>query len=352
MKKHKIILIIMVLVIIAGVGFGWHYGLRGNQSTAGKVQAVVSVEVAQVKKAKMEQTVYAVGTLQAQQHINVAPQMDGKISAILYQPGSYVKKGTVLFQLDDRIYQARMHAAQSALQLAKMNFERALKLAKTGVQSAQELDKVRAVFQQAQAALVSDNTILSEAQILADFSAYVGPQLVSVGDYVQKGQTLTSLTDRSSLLVHYHLPERYLQKIKLKQKIEVMLPEHKEQVFEGGVSYISPTVDATTHSFSVEANIPNKNNRLAPGLFVKVRHVLGENLDALVVPINSLVSTITGSEVYRIRNHQAEVVSVTTGATMGNQVEIVKGLNSGDVVVTSGQQQLLNGSRVREVNSP
>ncbi|MCH9643418.1 MAG: efflux RND transporter periplasmic adaptor subunit [Gammaproteobacteria bacterium] len=349
MNIRKIIIFIIVVAIILGIGFGWYYWPSDSGPAQASVPQVIAVRVAKVKRSTITNTVYAVGTLQAKQQINVAPQMDGKIVAILYKPGSFVKQNTVLFQLDDRIYQARLRSAQSALNLAKMNFERSLQLAKTGAQSKQTLDSMRATFEEAQAALSSDQTVLSEARIRAPFSGYVGPQLVSIGDYVRQGQTLTTLTDRSILQVNYSLPEQYLQQLQLGQKVRVILPNHKHEKFIGKLSYISPTVDDTTDSVDLEADIPNPKNILAPGLFVKVKQVLGMNRNALVVPIESLVSTITGSQVYRIENHRARAISVKTGATSRNHVEILKGLKQGDVVVTAGQQELIDGSHVSEV---
>ena len=174
---------------------------------------------------------------------------------------------------------------------------------------------------------------------------------MSIGDYVKKGQHLTTLTDRSLLTVNYQLPERYLSALKLGQHVSIEVPHQHHFHVVGKVSFISPTVDELTHSVLIQAAIPNNDNQLAPGLFVRVHQVTHINDHALIIPQAAIVPTIMGPEVYVIKHNKAFVQRIKTGNSFESHIEVLDGLNAGDQVVIAGQQRLQDGVKVREVTS-
>lgn len=349
---RKLILFALVALIIIGAGSVWHYQQQHENIVKSPTLIPVAVKVAKVESNTIPKQILSIGVLKAIQEINITPEIAGQIVAINYQPGTFVQKGTVLFQLDDRIYHAQLKSAQAALQLAQNNYQRYQKLMKFGAQSKQALDQMRAAFIEASAAVKTNQIYLSETQITAPFSGYVGARNISVGDYVQVGEALTTLTDRSQLLVEYQLPEKFLASLKLKQPVTLIVSKHNHEIYLGKVSYIAPTINVTTHSVTVQANLSNPQNRLTPGLLVHVVHTIGLARHALIIPLESLVPTITGAKVFIVVNGKAQAVNVKTGITFANKVEIIKGLKLGNLVVTAGQEQLRDGAAVREVNLP
>lgn len=336
--------VVIVLVLI----------LRAHsiQKTSKNHKITIPVVVSSVSQMSIPNEVQAVGTLQPKRQVSIAPQIAGQVTKVAYDPGRFVQANALLIQLDDRIYASKLRSAESALHLAKMDYQRLQKLSKSGATSRQALDQSRAAYQQAAAAVSTNETYLSQASIKAPFAGFVGPKLVSMGDYVQKGQQLTTLTDRSELRVDYHLSERYLAHIKLGQAIMIDVPTQKHLIVKGKVTYISPVVDELTHSIALEATIPNENNRLTPGMFVRIKQTLHFRPHAITVPQSSIVPSISGPKIYVVNKDKTVTLTrIKTGEAVNNQVEVLSGLTPADRVVIAGQQRLQDGAAIREVSS-
>ncbi|PHQ79364.1 MAG: hypothetical protein COB66_06965 [Coxiella sp. (in: Bacteria)] len=345
-QKYNIIAALIIVLVLA---IYWYEEHQQDKNFYKHHVVAVPVTVIKVKRQSVPNQVEAVGTLQAKRQVDIAPQIAGQVVDVTYTPGSFVKTGKVLIQLDDRIYRAKLKSAQSTLKLTKMDYQRVLQLARSGAASRQLLDQQRAAYQKAQAAVSTNTTYLTQASIKAPFDGYVGPKNVSIGDYVQKGEKLTTLTDRSQLRVRYQLSERYLPELRLGQKVKIVIPNQPDVMVVGKVTYIAPIINEQTHGVSMQATIPNTNNVLTPGLFVKVKQVTHVNRHALIVPQASIVPTITGPKIFIVTKNHARLVHVKTGPTFDNMIEVRKGLRDGERVVVAGQQRLQDGALVKEV---
>lgn len=347
--KRRVITVVAIIALII-IGFVWH-GLQKNRGHKRHARSgAISVVVASVTKMNFPITVKSVGTLQAKESINVSAPLAGFVTAVNYQPGSYVKVGTPLIQLDDRNYQSKLNSDKADLHLKQLTYMRSKWAFGKGAVAQADVDLAFANYQEAIATLNTDQTNFNQTTIRAAFSGYVGAKNTNVGDYLQTGAVLTTLTDRSHLLVNYSFPEQNLNQLKLGQKVMVNVDSQAGKGYEGEVAYISPTVDPATHSVALQADIPNPNNILSPGLFVRIQQNLGEISGAIVVPQDAIVPTITGSEVYVVRNNKAYSVQVETGSKYGKFVQITKGLKAGDRVIVVGQSEVHSGSIIREVS--
>ncbi|OGT49140.1 MAG: hypothetical protein A3F17_06705 [Gammaproteobacteria bacterium RIFCSPHIGHO2_12_FULL_41_15] len=355
MSYRKVIRLAIVALFLIALGVAWYYW----QHTASTTQSLLSqkplptlVQVAKVVSKPLPQRLQALGVLEANQLTHISADIGGKVTATLYQPGSYVTRGTPLIQLDDRTYRTRLQADEAALALARVNYQRYRSLTQWGAQAKQTLDQAKADFIQAETKVRDDQTRLDQTTLTAPFSGYVGAKTVNVGDYVNPGQSLTVLVDRQQLQVSYQFPETSLSRLQLGQTVTLEPTNgttvQSHQHYMGKVTYLAPQVDTSTHSITLQATLPNPQNALAPGLFVRVYQEIGEPQETLVIPEESLIPTITGNQVYVVKNNKAYAVPVTTGITINGQVQIVKGLKVGDTVIVAGQQQLKNGAPVQE----
>lgn len=347
--KRRLITIVLILGLIL-IGLLWH-GLQ--KKAVHKRQArtgATSVVLARASLKTLPITLGSVGTLQAKKSINVSAPFAAFVVAVNYQPGSYVKAGTALIQLDNRNEQAKLFSDKADLHLKKLQYSREKWAFGKGAVARADVDLAYANYQEARATLSADQTMFDQTTIRATFSAYVGAKTINVGDYVQTGAVLTTLTDRRDLLLNYSFPERYATQLKLGQNVLATVDSQAGKTYTGRVSYISPTVDPTTHSVALQADIPNPDNSLSPGLLLRIQQNLGEIKGAIVVPEEAIVPTITGSKVYVVRDHKAYSVPVETGASYGADVQITKGLKAGDRVIVRGQSEVHNGSIVREVH--
>jgi membrane fusion protein (multidrug efflux system) len=182
---------------------------------------------------------------------------------------------------------------------------------------------------------------------MAPFAGLIGIRNVSVGDYVKEGQDLVNLEDVSSLKADFRLPERYFARLKPGQTVEVTTDARPGEVFKATVDAIDPLLDAAGRAILVRARLPNQEGKLRPGMFARVRLIVGDRQDALVIPEEALVPAGSDQYVFRVVDGKAERVKIQIGARRSARVEVLDGLKAGDLVVTAGQMKIRDGAPVK-----
>lgn len=344
-KRHVVLIGCIVVLLIAGV----IYFIPRKPSTNPNLVQPILVEITNVEQQTIPVNITALGSLDANQSVDINPEIDGQIASIHFYNGQEVKKGKLLFQLDDSIAQAQLTAAKAKLKLSREDLKRSLRLLHHDAMSQQAVDQAAEAVSEDQATVHEKQVRVDKMQLRAPFNGVVGSRTVSVGQYVTVGQTLVSLVNTESLKVIYNVSQTYLSQLKLGQTVELSSDALPGETFSGTVSYISPAIDVATRTVEVHATVPNNAGQLAPGMFVKVAQELSERQNALVIPAEALVATISGSEVYVVKNNRAIETPVKVGARWNNMVEITDGLTLDEPVVKVGQQKLRDGSVVKVI---
>jgi len=339
--SRKIIFIIIALLLAGFIVFKFHH------KKVVIADAATFVKVSKVVQANLPLEVRAVGTLTAAKNVQIAPEVAGQISKILFQDGTYVKQGTPLIQLDDATYRAKADAVQADLKFSEASYARLALLAKRGIISPQDLEKAENDLK-VKKSLAQENQVNLDSMLLtAPFDGVVGKAAVSPGDYVAVGQALVPLTDTHHLRVEYSVPDKYLADLKLGQTIILTTSAYPDKKFTGSVAYIAPTINTEDRTIAVYADVPNDNGVLTSGLYVSVIHQLGSQNNALVLPAKSLVATIDGQQVFKVVDNKATSVPVVIGERTADNVQVLQGLSLGDMVVTEGQQKIRDGAVVK-----
>lgn len=290
--------------------------------------------------------VNATATLQANQETTITAKLAGYIKTVSAPEGTFVPAGAVLVSLENTKEQQAYRSAQAEAALAKSTFERYAKLIKTGVISKQDYDQYQAKYATAVAAETSAARALQDTQLVAPFAGYLGANTMSVGNFINVGQALLTLTDSNVLRVKYTLPSRYATRVKVGQAVQITQDFLPGQVFTAQVSFISPTVDEQTQTLEVHANLDNHKQALKPGQSVNVRQTLGVDPQALLVPTQAVMVDVNGSYVYRLNHSKVEQVMVTSGEPVGDDTVILKGLTAQDQIITQGQFNVHPGQLV------
>jgi membrane fusion protein (multidrug efflux system) len=321
--------------------------LKFHHQTPDPNQHAVIVEVAKVKQDNIPLEAQVVGTLVAAQNVQIAPEITGQVSQILFSDGDFVKQGTPLIQLNNAVYKAKFDSAEADHHLSETTFERIKVLANKGIISRQDLEKTAANLKEKKAAKDESQVMLQKMLLVAPFDGMVGKSLVSLGDYVSAGQALVSLTDIHHLHAEYNISEKYLASLKKGQLIKLTTSAYPGKTFMGKVAFIAPTINTQDRTISVYAEVPNEDEKLTAGLFVNVTHSLGTQDNVLLVPATSLIATIDGHEVMTVVDGKAVSVPVEIGQRTLNHVQILRGLAQDDSVITAGQQKIRDGVLVR-----
>jgi len=318
---------------------------------AGGVPSSTVVEAVTVRAERMPQAITAVGSLRSDESITVRPEVAGRISAIQFQEGQRVTKGSTLIKLDPAINAAEVQQARANLKLAQSKFDRAVDLSRSNFISGQARDEAENNFRVAEAALQLAEAKLAKTEIKAPFSGIIGLRVVSVGDYVREGADVVNLESIDPLKVDFRVPETYLRQVQVGQTLHVSLDALPGKTFEGKVFAVNPLVDAAGRAIVIRAIVRNADTSLRPGMFARVRLITRDDKDALVVPEQSIVPLGDDQFVFRVVDGTATRVKVDVGQRRDGKVEVVRGLAAGDLVVTSGHLKIRDGSAVKLVGA-
>ena len=313
----------------------------------GGASAPIAVEVFQVKPTTVQEDLQAVGSLQSNESVILRPEVPGRIAAIGFKDGQIVRKGQMLIALDNALNAAEVAQMQAEYDLAVANFKRSEDLASRKFISSSAQETAASNAQVAEAKLKLAQARLSKMRIIAPFDGVVGIRGVSIGDYVKDGADLVNVEDVRILKVDFRLPERNLTQISVGQGIEVIADALPGERFAGRVDAINPRVDANGRSLEIRAKLENTAGKLRPGMFVRVRVIVGERTNALLVPEEAIVPQGGEFYVYKVVDSQARRVPVRIGVRRDARVEIVEGLVAGDQVVTAGMRLSRDGQPVR-----
>lgn len=322
-----------------------------NANSDKKETVVWNVQVAKVTTADIPQYINALGSLSAMKAVTVSPVVDGKISKIFFSNGQTVGENDVIAQLDSQQAQAQFNKAQAVYVSEQQKYERYKQLSaqEIGNISRQELDDQRANLETAKADQEEKKADLDQLSIKAPFSGILGEFKYNEGDYITAGTVLVDLVNKSRLLADYNIPQSYLTELKKGQRATIRVKALPNQSFTGTVNFISPTIDDSTRTVTVQALVPNPDDKLLPGMFVKVNQQIGTEKNVLVVPDQAVLADVKGYYVFQVVDNKATQVYIELGTRQGGLAQVKSGIKVGDIIVVLGQQKLQDGSAVNIV---
>ena len=312
----------------------------------------VAVEAVKVQMARLPQALTAVGSLRSDETIIVRPEIAGRVAEIHFKEGERVAKDTLLVRLDASVQRADLDKARANLVLSKSKFERAEDLRKQGFISSQARDEAENTFKVAQAEAELMQARVSKTTIAAPFTGTIGLRHVSIGDYVKEGQDIANLEALDPLKVDFRLPEMAMSQVKPGQTLQVTLDAVPDRAYDGQVYAINPLIDAAGRAIVIRAQVSNRDGRLRPGLFARVRLFTSEARDSAMVPEEAIFPVGDDKYVWKVVGGKALRQKVEIGQRRDSRVEIVGGLMPEDVVVTAGHLKMREGVAVQVVEVP
>ncbi len=363
-KRMFIMLVVVAILIALLAGFNVFKGHMIEQMMAAMASPTQTVSATKATYSSWQPGVDAVATLRAARGADLALDVAGVVSDIAIRSGQEVAKGDLILKLRDDDVSAALAQAQAALSLARTQFERAKKQIKTHTIAQAVFDQAATDLDAKKAAVALQRALLAKHSLRAPFAGRVGILTLSPGAWVNTGTPVITLQQLDPLLADFHLPQKALDQLAVGQSVHLQVQGMEGPAFQGEITAISPKVDPATRNVMIEARIPNPDGHLQPGMFAHVTVDTGTPRQHLTLPQTAISYNPYGATVFVIKDKQVtdesgktqtvQVVEqhfVETGATRGDQVAIVDGIEAGDQVVTSGQLKLANGTRVRIDNS-
>jgi membrane fusion protein (multidrug efflux system) len=326
---------------------------EGGKDAAKSGPPAMPVKAVAAKTAPAVDEVGAVGSLRADEAVTIRPEIAGRIAEIAFREGQSVARGAVLVRLDQSELAAVAASSRAQLKLEEQKMARAEDLQKKGFISQQGLDDQRTSLARARAKLAEDEARLARTEMRASFAGVAGLRQVSEGQYVAAGTDIARLEKIDQLKLDFRVPEAFVARVRPGQPVRVLVDAYRDKAFSGSVYAIEPGIDDQTRTILLRARVANADLQLRPGMFARVQVQLGVREKAVWVPEAAIVPKGQDSFVFRVAvsaagngGGKAELVRVHTGARKVGEVEIVKGLAEGDLVVTEGTQKIGPGSAV------
>jgi membrane fusion protein (multidrug efflux system) len=326
-------------------------GKGDTKAAKGGPGGPVPVEVVQLAPQRVVEELQAVGTMRANQSVVLRPEVTGRVAAIGFRDGQYVKKGQLLVGLDAALNEAEVAQAKAELELANANLKRTADLASKNFVSSSAQDTAESNVTVLAARLQLAEARLAKMRIVAPFDGVVGLRAISIGDVVKDGTDLVNVEDIGRLKVDFRLPERTFTQLKVGQPVEVTTDAVPGSLYKGRVDAINPRIEAGGRSLEVRAELPNTDGKLRPGMFARVRVIVGDRAEALLVPEEAIVPQGDNFFVFRVIDDKAQRVPVKLGVRRDGQVELLDNVKPGDRIVTAGVRVQRDGQPVRVLGS-
>jgi len=335
----------LLAVAVASTGCKKQSAPGAGQPSGGfAVQAVVI----EAKVQAVSESLSLVGTIAANEIVEIKSETDGTVEKILLTEGQQVKQGDLLVQLDESKFAATVAEAEANFKLSVANHERSKQLFRDKLISQQEFDQIASQFHANEAGLELKRRQLRDTQIRAPFSGIVGARQISPGQVIGKNITLTWLVDLDPVKVEVNVPERYLSQVAIGQSMEFGVAAFPNDRFKGEVYFISPQLDSATRTALVKARIPNPGHKLKGGMFANLALTLILRDSAIVVPEPALVSNGDAVTVFVVDDKgTAQIRPVKVGLRLAGKAEVLSGVQAGDKVVVEGVQKLFPGASVK-----
>ncbi len=318
------------------------------------------MEVGKVLRTRLEDDAQAVGTLRSNQAVVLRPEVSGRIVTLGFGDGQRVKRGQLLVQLDDTLQQAQVKQAEAQASIARTNLQRSRELLAQNFVSQSAVDQNAAALEVAAAQVALAQAQAARMKVFAPFDSMAGIRQVNLGDYVKDGADLVNLEDVSSVWVDFRLPERWLDRIRVGQSVEIALDALPDRKLKAAVAALDSQLDANGRSVLVRARLANPDGVLRSGMFARARIVFAVRESALVVAEEALVPQGEKQFVVKVvagdKGPVSQRVEARIGQRANGKVELLSGVAEGDTVVLAGQARLMRGDglplRVVDLNRP
>ncbi len=312
------------------------------QKIKGKNIPATLVDVVPAKKMLIPTLITANGIVKSVLSVDIVPDVPGKVMKIFFQSGQQVHAGDILLELDHDIISAKIEEAEAKYTYQKRNFNRYLELSKHGVVAKDNIDNLKSQLDQELAQIHSLKAELEKCIIRAPFSGTLGISNVSVGQYIQPAEKIVNLKNDESMVLDLMVPSKYINSIHLGQSVGIEKIENKC----GRVEALDTKIDSHTSSLVVRVQIKNCHIKPVTGNFMTA--FIFTSMDSfLAVPATALTYSLDGSSVFAVRDNKANRIPVE--ADLYNDLVVIKEgkLHSGDLIVSAGQEKLIDGSKVK-----
>jgi len=355
----RILLTVLGALLLIGAIVGIKAMFIMKQIASFKPPPPPVVSAAPVQAEEWRNEIDTVGSLRAWRGADLSTEAAGLARSIKFQSGQNVAAGQVLVEINADSERAQLQSLQASADLARIVLARDRDQLAASAVSQATIDADESDLKNKTALVEQQKALVEKKLIRAPFAGRTGITTVNPGQYLNTGDKIVTLQSIDTIYADFNVPQRELSRLSLGAEVSVSVDAWPQRGFAGKVTAINAAVDTGTRNVQVEATIRNPKHELLPGMFAKVGLLVGTRTKYLTIPSAAVAFNPYGATIFVLEKGKsdkgeetltAKQVFITTGPTRGDQVAVLKGLEAGDMVVTSGQLKLKNGSPVQVDN--
>jgi len=342
---------LMIAIVLPGCGDKNQAG--GNKSTGrGKsdnsnIAAAIPVQVAAVKRGEISLSLLQTTTIEAIRQVDILTKVSGQVVKLPVEEGVRVKKGDLLAELYEAELKIEFIKTEVSMETDKTMLDRAQNMLNKNLIAEENYEMTRLQYESSKAAHDAARLQLEYTNVRAPFNGVVTVRNIELGQRVNVNQSLFVIADFNPLRAKIYVPEKNIGQIYEGQKAKITIEAKPGVIFSGVVKMISPVVDPSSGTSKVTIEIEDNKGNLKPGMFASVFITTETHHDALIIPKKALILESDLDQVYIYQDGSARKVNLQVGFTAGVDLEVLSGLEEGDLVVTAGQDGLREGLPLR-----
>lgn len=366
---RRFIYFLLVSIVLGGLGaliafYAFEFKPKMlAEAILGSPQPAQTVSAEAARDDSWQPTISGIGTLNASEGINIAPQVGGVVREVNFDSGQDVKAGTLLVKLDTETEEAEIRSLQAQLDNALSDLDRKEKLAAKGISAPSELDALIMLRDRFKANIEKERAVIAQKSIFAPWDGRLGLREVSLGSYLAAGQTIVWLQKVDPIYADFQVSEEDFGRIRDGLKVEAEFSAYPGEKFDGEIITRDARVSDANRMITVRAKISNPDGKLVPGMYANVKVETGAPEKVVTVPQTAVTFSLYGDSVFVVvpatkldpkakpEELAVERRFVKAGAMRDTRIEIVSGVKAGEQVVTAGHNKIDQGSKVLIDNS-
>ncbi len=307
---------------------------------------VLPVDVIEVKPERLENNLNITGNVLSNESVTLRPEITGLVESINFEEGQFVKKGTPLVYLNDDELTAQLDRLEYTKKLYEGQENRQKQLLAREAISQEEYDIILNQYNTTLSDIKLVKAQLDKTVIKAPFDGVLGLRQISSGSVISTTDIIANIVNIDPIKIEFSIPERYAGQVQVGSTIQ--FSNNASDGFEKGKVYAyEPVIDAETRTLTLRAISPNEDRKFLPGMFVNIRFNLEVEEDALLVPSESLIPELSGYKLFLVNQEGiVEERKVEIGIRTDSEVQVLEGLNAGELVLTTGVLQAKEGMQV------
>ncbi len=346
--KTRIITIAIIVGIIGAISFKLVANKKKideSKKVVDRSQVPVYVSTTTVELLPVSGNLTLPAVLEPKEKATISTGTQGKIETLHIELGSRVNKGQVIGTIDSKVKQINLQSTELTINKAKTDYDRNKELLAGNAINETAVTDARYNYENNQLQAAQLKQQIADARIISPISGIVTDKKLTAGEYVNMGTVIASLVDVSQLKTVVYVNEKDVYELKLGQPATVTTDVYPTKTFNGKIIYISPQGD-DNHNYKVDVLLANGNAALKAGTYVKVEFNLNKSANALQIPKKALGDGMKNPYVFIVEGKKAVLRKIVLGREIGENVEVLSGLNAGESIITEGIINIVDGSNV------